>query len=135
HGERRPATAVTDRDAAAPAPATPGATGRVAYVPAATSPESPRPPTPAGAPHPGAAAVVRLRADTDDERSQPFAMWRERLEHPRARTSEPHATAWPDAPPSWRDDVLDWARQLLAGGDPEPLAIPPIDTIALRCEL
>jgi hypothetical protein len=79
----------------------------------------------------------------------PIASWRERMTSPRARTAEPIPALWEDALPMWREEVVAWARTVLASGShPDSAARPdtsadpveaptptPFGTIITRFEL
>ncbi len=60
-----------------------------------------------------------------------FASFRDRVANPRARTVEPLGPLWPDAPVTWRDDLIAWIH------DASPTAPPciPIDTLLTRYDL
>jgi hypothetical protein len=66
-------------------------------------------------------------APTPPERYSP---WRDRLQQAPAR-SEPA----PEPPPSWRDDLVTWARAVAAGDVERAPAVVALDTIADRFEL
>lgn len=61
-----------------------------------------------------------------------LSAFRERVDHRRARTEEPLATAsvWPGAGDRWRDDIVTWWAE---GGVPP--AESPLDTLAMRFDI
>ena len=80
-----------------------------------------------------------VRPSTTDAQ---LAAWRARIRGPRARTVEALTQFWPDAPPTWRDDALAWARSALAGSVDGPgldgfelSAESPFATLVARFDL
>lgn len=65
-----------------------------------------------------------------------FAAWRQRMRGPRARTVEAQTKLWPEAPATWRDDALAWAKSVLAGdADAEVSPDSPFAMLVARFEL
>lgn len=106
---------------------------------------TPVPPTPAPAPPAPAARAGVAKAtpalapptslpSSGELRAKALSAFRDRIESPRARTSEPVATLWPDADATWRQHLVGWARQLMKGAAIEVPATP-CDAIVTRLEL
>lgn len=108
----RPASPVAE-----PAPVTPPPV--VTVAPAAPAPRPAAPPT---------AVVAQNLADK-------FSAWRDRMRQTQPR-SEAGAVPWAEARPSWRDEVVAWARAVAAGSvDRGAPPAPPIEALARRFEL
>ncbi len=74
------------------------------------------------------AAVAQNLADR-------FSAWRDRMRQPQPR-SEAGAVPWAEARPSWRDEVVAWARAVAAGSvDRGAPPAPPIEALVRRFEL
>lgn len=66
----------------------------------------------------------------------PFASFRDRVENPRARTQVPVPALWPDASPTWRDELAAWARAVsISSAVLEPPPSSPVDQLTMRFEL
>jgi hypothetical protein len=126
HGSDVPNTAVMldpPTGAADPAPLASGRTKPASSPPATIQPT---PATPRARPMTSPPKPVPSRFD-----NPAFASFRNRVANPRARTATPPLQLWPDAPASWRDDLLEWVRHA-ATATPTCL---PIDTLIARYEL
>ncbi len=95
---------------------------------------APLSPMPARGSDPRRGVAETIPFSVADERTDHVQSFRERVEHPRARTAEPVATLCPDAASSWREDLIGWAGSIEAG-DGADLPSTPVDTLALRYDL
>jgi hypothetical protein len=141
------APAVSVREVEPPAPSLPSSLigdpedDRVREVPTTVQLSSP-PLGPSAAPAvatvPRSSMAGRGAVSTPDgpSLSERFSAWRDRMRNARPRSAEPEALAWIDPRPSWRDDVVAWARAVVAGSvDRDPPAASPIDAVVTRFEL
>jgi hypothetical protein len=100
------------------------------------------PPSEFGAPPPPQREVLRRGvAETipvvsvPAERREQFTAFRNRVEHPRARTEERFAPVWTDAASSWRDELVAWTRTVDAGQAASLEGARPLEVLATRYDL
>ena len=88
-----------------------------------------------------AAAPARVVAPakpttTAQNLSERFSAWRDKMRSAQPRTGEAAALPWIDPRPSWRDELVTWARAVAAGSvDRGAPATPALETLAARFEL
>nr|MBA3455519.1 hypothetical protein [Deltaproteobacteria bacterium] len=83
-----------------------------------------------------AAAIATKPTVTAQSLSDKFSAWRDRMRQSQPRSEQSTTLPWFDTRPSWRDEVVTWARGVVAGSVERgaPIA-PPIDAIAIRFDL
>jgi hypothetical protein len=70
-----------------------------------------------------------------DERRLHLDAFRDRVEHPRARTAEPSASMWAETGATWRDDVVVWTRNAEAGQVGSVEGARPLEILATRFDV
>ncbi len=94
-----------------------------------------RPPS-APAPVARTAQAAPAKVTAAQNLSEKFSAWRDKMRASQPRAEQDAAMPWLDPRPSWRDEVVTWARAVTAGsierGAPSVVAL---DTLAARFEL
>jgi hypothetical protein len=84
----------------------------------------------------GASAAPAAPIAPAQSLSERFSLWRDRMRDAKPRDADEAALPWIDPRPSWRDELVAWARGIAAGsierGAPEA---PAIDALVGRFEL